>query len=213
MLHVRAYTPSVDYEWDSDKARANFGKHGVRFADAVGVLEDEMALSREDLHAVDERRFVAIGSDFLGRILTVVYTYREKDRIRLISARRATRGERRAYEKGRPMSDEISEMRPEYDMRHARRGPVVAPEGRKTRITIRIDNEVVEWFRDRVHAAGGGSYQTLMNEALREYIQHQGLEMLQFGRHGAGDPQVQGAAKFPAVAPRLHQSFGTGMAG
>jgi hypothetical protein len=53
-------------------------------------------------------------------------------------------------------------------------GPVVAPPG-KTRITIRLDNEVIEWFRAQVEAAGGGNYQTAINQALREHIwQRQG---------------------------------------
>ena len=70
----------------------------------------------------------------------------------------------------------MTALKKEYDFSRGRRGAVLPPPTGKTRITIRIDNEVLEWFRDRVHAAGGGSYQTLMNEALREYIQHQGLE-------------------------------------
>lgn len=58
-------------------------------------------------------------------------------------------------------------MRKEYDFSGARRGPVVpAPKG-KTRITIRLDDEVLAWFKARVHEAGGGNYQTLINDALR----------------------------------------------
>ena len=70
----------------------------------------------------------------------------------------------------------MTALKKEYDFSRGQRGAVLPPPTGKTRITIRIDNEVLEWFRDRVHAAGGGSYQTLMNEALREYIQLQGLE-------------------------------------
>jgi len=62
-------------------------------------------------------------------------------------------------------------MKAQYDFSHGKRGPVLkAPPG-KTRITIRIDDELLEWFRKQVHAAGGGSYQTLINAALREYVQ------------------------------------------
>jgi len=61
-------------------------------------------------------------------------------------------------------------MRKEYDFSKARRGPVIKPATGKTRITIRIDDDVLEWFRDQVHEAGGGSYQTLINAALREYV-------------------------------------------
>jgi len=62
-------------------------------------------------------------------------------------------------------------MKAHYDFSHGKRGPVLkAPPG-KTRITIRIDDDLLEWFRKQVHAAGGGSYQTLINAALREYVQ------------------------------------------
>ena len=60
----------------------------------------------------------------------------------------------------------------EYDLSDAKQGPVApAPPG-KTRITIRIDTDVLNWFRQQVHAAGGGNYQTLVNDALREYVGH-----------------------------------------
>jgi uncharacterized protein (DUF4415 family) len=61
-------------------------------------------------------------------------------------------------------------MKREYDFSKARRGPVVRPAKRKTRITIRLDNEVLDWFRAQVHKAGGGSYQSLINEALQRHI-------------------------------------------
>ncbi len=62
-------------------------------------------------------------------------------------------------------------MRKNYDFSKAKRGAVVpAPKG-KTRITIRLDHELVEWFKDRVHEAGGGNYQSLINAALREHVQ------------------------------------------
>lgn len=61
-------------------------------------------------------------------------------------------------------------MRKEYDFSRGRRGPVVkAPTG-KTRITIRLDDDVLAWFKARVHKAGGGNYQTLINRALREHM-------------------------------------------
>lgn len=61
-------------------------------------------------------------------------------------------------------------MRKEYDFSKARRGAVVPGQTGKTRITIRLDEDIVEWFKQRVHKAGGGNYQTLMNHALRQYI-------------------------------------------
>jgi uncharacterized protein (DUF4415 family) len=61
-------------------------------------------------------------------------------------------------------------MRREYDFSRAKRGPVVAVPQGKTRITIRLDEDILRWFKDQVHAAGGGNYQTLINTALRAYI-------------------------------------------
>jgi hypothetical protein len=61
-------------------------------------------------------------------------------------------------------------MRREYDFSKGRRGPVLKPSPGKTRITIRLDNEVLDWFRAQVHAAGGGNYQSLINQALVEHI-------------------------------------------
>jgi uncharacterized protein (DUF4415 family) len=71
------------------------------------------------------------------------------------------------------MKAEENEMLEEYDFSQAKRGPVVPPSPNKTRITIRIDTDVLNWFREQVNARGGGSYQTFINQALREYIQNQ----------------------------------------
>jgi uncharacterized DUF497 family protein len=87
-------------QWDPDKAASNLEKHNVDFADAVGVFEDEWALTIEEQCTAGEQRFVTMGMDFLGRVLVVVYTYRDDD-IRLISARPATKNEGRAYERKR----------------------------------------------------------------------------------------------------------------
>jgi uncharacterized protein (DUF4415 family) len=62
-------------------------------------------------------------------------------------------------------------MRKEYDFSQAQRGPVVAVPPGKARITIRLDEDLIQWFKDQVHAAGGGNYQTLINAALREYVE------------------------------------------
>ena len=61
-------------------------------------------------------------------------------------------------------------MKREYDFSRAKRGPVTRVPKGKTRITIRLDEEVISWFRDQVEAAGGGNYQSLINEALKEHI-------------------------------------------
>jgi len=64
-------------------------------------------------------------------------------------------------------------MKDEYDFSRGRRGPVVPTPAGKTRITIRLADEVLDWFRDRVNDAGGGNYQTLINDALREHVRHE----------------------------------------
>jgi len=61
-------------------------------------------------------------------------------------------------------------MKREYDFSAAKRGAIIPSAAGKTRITIRIDDDVVDWFRAQVHAAGGGSYQSMMNGALREFM-------------------------------------------
>ena len=61
-------------------------------------------------------------------------------------------------------------MRKEYDFSKAKRGAAVRVPKGKTRITIRLDDDVVEWFKDRVEESGGGNYQSLINAALREHI-------------------------------------------
>ncbi len=61
-------------------------------------------------------------------------------------------------------------MNKEYDFTKGKRGPVIRPSKGKTRITIRIDDDILVWFRQQVHAAGGGNYQTLINMALRDYV-------------------------------------------
>ena len=67
-------------------------------------------------------------------------------------------------------------MKREYDFSKGRRGAVVPPEPGKTRITIRLDNKVLDHFRKRVHEMGGGNYQTLINDALLEHIRRGGIE-------------------------------------
>jgi uncharacterized protein (DUF4415 family) len=71
-------------------------------------------------------------------------------------------------------------MKKEYNFSKGKRGAVVSVPKGKTRITIRIDDDILDWFRGEVEAAGGGNYQTLINQALREYLnqQQQPLEEL-----------------------------------
>jgi uncharacterized DUF497 family protein len=87
----------VDIEWDPAKAAANFKKHGVRFADAAISLEDPLGFSIPDPDTSGEARMIFLGADPAGRVLVTVYTLRGRY-TRIISARKASRAERRAYE-------------------------------------------------------------------------------------------------------------------
>lgn len=89
---------SLQFEWDPGKARTNAEKHGITFDEASTAFEDALSVTIPDpLHSEDEERFVLIGYSHRGRLLVVVHTYRG-DRIRIISARRAARRERRHHE-------------------------------------------------------------------------------------------------------------------
>lgn len=86
-----------DFEWDEKKAEANLAKHGVSFPEAMTVFLDELAVPLQD--TAHPERLVLIGESRLGRVLLVVFTERlASGTLRLISARRATKRERRAYE-------------------------------------------------------------------------------------------------------------------
>ncbi|MBC8167679.1 MAG: BrnT family toxin [Bryobacteraceae bacterium] len=89
----------MEFEWDAEKARLNLRKHGVQFSEALLVLEDDKALTIIEESAGGEERWITLGMDSLGRILVVVYAWR-KGRVRLISARLATPGERQRYTEG-----------------------------------------------------------------------------------------------------------------
>lgn len=75
--------------------------------------------------------------------------------------------------RGKRMKAKDDDMREEYDFSQAKRGPIVPAAPNKTRITIRIDTDILNWFRESVNVKGGGSYQALVNQALREYIDDQ----------------------------------------
>lgn len=86
----------------------------------------------------------------------------------------------------------------EYNFENAKRGAVVKTPSNKTRITIRVDTDTLNWFRERVHKAGGGNYQTLMNEALREYIQHRDANLERILRRVIQEELQAGTARTPA---------------
>lgn len=92
------------FEWDPAKARRNLTKHGITFERAATVFLDPQALSLlDEEHSQDEKRWITLGLDRSGALLVVCHTYREETktsaRIRLISARKATRNEIKQYER------------------------------------------------------------------------------------------------------------------
>jgi uncharacterized DUF497 family protein len=91
---------SLEFEWDDNKAARNRKKHSVSFEEASTVFGDPLALTIHDpLHSEEEDRFVTLGESHRRRLLVVVFTERG-DKIRIISARVATRRERKNYEEG-----------------------------------------------------------------------------------------------------------------
>jgi uncharacterized protein len=93
-LHIENMT----FDWDEQKARSNLTKHDVSFDEATSVFDDPLFLTFADPeHSLGEQRFIIMGESAKGRLLVVAYTDRRGTR-RLISARPATRNERKAYE-------------------------------------------------------------------------------------------------------------------
>ncbi|MDY7093614.1 MAG: BrnT family toxin [Acidobacteriota bacterium] len=90
----------VTFEWDTAKDEANRRKHGIAFREAIPAFMDPLSFTIPDPdHSTAEERFILLGQDQRGRLLVVSHTDRG-DRIRIISARKADRGERRDYENG-----------------------------------------------------------------------------------------------------------------
>jgi uncharacterized protein len=87
-----------EFEWDDEKAKSNFKKHGVSFEEGTTIFNDPAIATISDPdHSKDEERYISIGISIIRRLLTVVHTER-KERIRLISARKATKAERKNYD-------------------------------------------------------------------------------------------------------------------
>jgi len=103
----------IEFEWDPNKAKKNIKKHRVSFNEAATVFGDPLSMTFFDPdHSIDENRYITIGLSHLGRLLVVAHTDRD-DRIRIISARKAT--ERESSMKKRVDTEMDDELRPEYD--------------------------------------------------------------------------------------------------
>lgn len=91
----------LQFDWDRQKAERNATKHGVTFQEAATAFADPLSITFPDPdHSLDEERFITVGMSETGKVLIVAHTDRG-ERIRIISARRTTRGEREFYEEGK----------------------------------------------------------------------------------------------------------------
>ena len=93
------HTLKTEITWDTVKAKSNRLKHGILFSDLEPVFYDPNAISFEDRESEGEARYIVLGIDSLARLVVVAYTYRHNV-IRVISARKASKTEQKAYEKG-----------------------------------------------------------------------------------------------------------------
>lgn len=150
------------FEWDDHKAESNLIKHGVRFEKATLIFDDFFSVTFPDLdHQDEENREITYGSTLFNEVLVVSHTTRE-DRIRIISARHATKAERRRYMSKK--SDEIrdeDDLRPEYDFDNTKgvRGKYYNPKN-STTVLMRVDLDVMHYF----------STPEQLNEGLRTLI-------------------------------------------
>lgn len=90
----------IRIHWDPAKAKANLAKHGVGFAEAATVFDDDRAITRQDPDSVGEERFVTLALSGSGNLLVVVYSWRDAKTIRLISAWKANAKQRKQYAQG-----------------------------------------------------------------------------------------------------------------
>jgi uncharacterized DUF497 family protein len=88
------------FEWDDAKADANLRKHGVSFREAMTVFnEGDAPINGDVLHSLEEDRFIIVGTSEQDRLLTVAFTHRDEETVRIISARRSNRREQQLYER------------------------------------------------------------------------------------------------------------------
>jgi uncharacterized DUF497 family protein len=155
-----------EFEWDDEKELLNLQKHGVTFEEAKAIFKDPLAVTIDDPeHSDDENRFVTIGITFFNDVYVIVHADRE-NRVRIISARHATRAERRKFmneqfDRIHDREDKDKDtMRPEYDFTNGVRGKYWKGPGRRIVTHMRIDQDVRRYFRtpDEV------------NDALRQLI-------------------------------------------
>lgn len=151
------------FEWNDEKAELNYAKHGVRFLQAIDIFDDPFHFTFPDYdHSADEDREITIGATFFEDVLVVSHTTRE-GRIRIISARHATKAERRKFmndDRNNRINDK-DDLRDEYDFDYSKgeRGKYYQGRGRLV-IHVSIDQDVARYF----------STTESVNTALRQLI-------------------------------------------
>jgi uncharacterized protein (DUF4415 family) len=155
----------MEFSWDVGKADANFKKHGVRFPESMSVFEDDYAITvMVEVSDTDELRFVSIGMGVKGRVLGLHQPWCQGAN-HFSPSCRATR---KNAIRGNPMKQG-------YDFSKGKRGrvaPLDSEQGGKTRITIRLDEDLVDYFLKEAERSGGSTgYQTLINDALRQHVE------------------------------------------
>lgn len=168
-----AETFVYSFEWDPQKAAENATKHRIGFELAATIFRDPLHVAvYDENHSESEERWVTLGRAEGGKLLVVVHTFEEAEgnsaRIRIISAREATKRERQDYEDGREAREA---MRSEYDFSKGARGKFHRP-GVKLLIPVYLEPEVQAFVADRATATGTG-VNDLVNQMLRREIAEQ----------------------------------------
>ena len=159
-MYKCTYNYYVEIEWDSNKATANLNEHGVNLADAVHVLGMKWQL-RLLMIIIVKIDLLLLEWTHSAEFLLLFTLGVEIEFESFLQGRQLPR--RKINIKGKI-------MKKEYDFKKGKKGPVIKTPKGKTRITIRLDDDILDWFRKHVHRSGGGNYQTLINMALREFM-------------------------------------------
>lgn len=164
------------FEWDPAKAASNLKKHGVDFETAARVFQDPLALALlDESHQQQEERWATLGQVDNHKLVVVIHTWRENDatiRVRIISARRATKREERQYQGD---IEEVKQMREEYDFSKAERGKFYRPDAALS-VPVYLD-QALQTRLSELAQDKGVELSTLVNALLKK-----DLELIEMAR-------------------------------
>ena len=152
----------MKFEWDENKNKLNIKKHGISFEEASTVFyDDEALIISDEAHSDNEERFIMIGFSYKYNLLVVCHCYRQNESvIRIVSARKATKNERKEY---------LKKMKSEYDFSKGKKNPYAKM--LKRQITINISEEVLEYFKEMSEKTSI-PYQSLINFYLLDCVKN-----------------------------------------